>query len=95
MKPDSNIKIQVHYIGSGKPFKTEVEPTTTVGQVKAAALAAFGFVEDTTKTYKLFLQGTELTNTNQTVGEAAGQHRDLNLNLEEFLVQGVSTSYGR
>ena len=95
MKPEEKIKVQVHYMAATKPFKTEEEPATTVGQLKAAALTAFGLKEDTTKVYKLFYQKLELTNLSQTLGEIAGHQRDLNLKLEEVLIQGAGIAYGR
>lgn len=88
MKPES-IKVQVHYMAASKPFKTEEDPSTTAGQLKAAVLDAFGLKEDGNKVYKLFHQKTELTNLSQTLGEIAGHQRDLNLKLEEVLVQGA------
>lgn len=83
------IMVLVHYMAAGKPFKTEVESTTTVGQIKSAALTAFGLTEDAQKVYKLYYNKTELANLNQTIGEVAGHQKTLNLKLEEELVQGV------
>jgi len=89
MKPESKIKVQVHYVAASKPFMAEESPSTTVGQLKAAVLTAFGLKEDSTKVYKLFYQKTELADLNQTLGQVAGDKRDLNLSLEESLVQGA------
>lgn len=75
-----------------KPFKTEEDPTTTVGQLKVAVLSAFGLIEDAGKVYKLFHQKTELSNLSQTLGEIADHARALNLKLEEVLVQGETVA---
>ena len=82
------IKVQVHYIAAGKPFKKEAEPSETVGQLKSEALTAFGLSEDGGKIYKLFHQKCELVDMNQTLGEVAGDKKELKLDLEEVLVQG-------
>jgi len=86
--PKELITVLVHYMAATKPFKTEVEPTTTVGQVKVAALTAFGLTEDAQKVYKLYDNKTELSNPNQTIGQIAGHAKAVNLQLEEVLAQG-------
>ena len=44
--------------------------------------------EEGNKTYKLFHHKTELNNLNETVGQVAGDKKELKLNLEEFIIQG-------
>jgi len=88
MAQDQNLKVEVHYIAAKKPFKTEAKPTETVGQLKAQALSAFGLVEEGNKTFKLFFHKTELQNLGETLGQVAGDKKDLNLDLEEFIIQG-------
>lgn len=88
MKPDKNIKVQVHYMAANKPFEADEPPETTVGQLKATVLNAFGLKEGGGKTYPLFNKKEELTNPSQTLGEIAGDKHDLNLKLEEVLIQG-------
>ena len=89
MKSQETIRVQVHYMAAGRPFQAEEAPSTTVGQLKAAVLNAFGLTEDGNKSYKLFYKNDELTNPNQTLGEIAGEHHNLNLKLEEVLIQGT------
>ena len=89
MKPDKTIIVHVNYIAAVKPYKSEVEPTTTVGAIKTSALSAFGLIESSTKVYKLFHNKTELSNLDQTVGELADPARSVVLKLEEVLVQGI------
>jgi hypothetical protein len=88
MANDQNLKIEVHYIAATKPFKTEAQQSETVGQLKAQALNAFGLVEEGSKTFKLFFHKTELQNLGETLGQVAGGKKELNLNLEEFIIQG-------
>ncbi len=88
MSKDSNIRVNVHYIAAVKPYKSEVAPSDTVGQLKAAALTAFGLVEQGNKSYKLFLHKQELSDLNQTVGQLAGDKNELKFDLEEFITQG-------
>jgi len=89
MANDQNLKIQVHYIAAKGPFKTEAPPSETVGQLKTQALNAFGLVEEGNKTFKLFFHKTELQNQGETLGQIAGDKKDLNLDLEEFIIQGM------
>jgi len=86
---NKEIKVLVHYMPASQPFKTDVAPTTTVGQIKIAALGAFGLVEDASKVYKLFHGKVELANLNQPVGELAPHDNALSLKLEEVLIQGA------
>jgi hypothetical protein len=83
------IRVIVEYIAASKPFKIAVEPTTTVGTIKAEALDAFGLKEDKTKGYKLFHNRTELVDLNQQIGQVAGHHKEVKLELEEYLIQGM------
>jgi hypothetical protein len=89
MSHDKDIQVLVHYMAASKPFKTDADPATTVGQIKTEVLKAFGLTQDGSKVYKLYYHKTELTNLSQTVGEIAGREGALNLNLEEVLVQGA------
>ena len=88
MSKDNLIKLQVHYIAAGKPFRKDADPSETVGQVKAEALTEFHLTEDATKTYKLFHKKQELQNLSLTLGEISGGNKELKLDLEEILVQG-------
>lgn len=82
------IKVTVHYIASGKPYKADLASAETVGTLKASVLEFFQLVEEGTKTYKLFLKKTELANASETIGQIAGDKKELNLDLEEFIIQG-------
>jgi hypothetical protein len=82
------IEVKVHYIAAKKPFVTEAKRTETVGQLKAKALEAFGLVEEGNKTFKLFHHKVELQNLNEELGKVAGHEDELNLQLEEFIIQG-------
>jgi hypothetical protein len=84
----TTIKVTVHYIAAGKPYQADVAPAETLATLKANVLNFFHLVEEGNKTYKLFLQKTELTNMGETVGQVAGDKKELNLNLEEFIIQG-------
>lgn len=87
--PDATtIKVTVHYIAATKPYKADVAPTETLATLKANVLDFFKLVEEGNKTFKLFLQKTELTNPNESVGQIAGDKKELNLDLEEFITQG-------
>jgi hypothetical protein len=82
------VRLVVTYAAAVRPYKTEVADTTTVGEVKTAVLKAFGLQETSTKTFKLFHGGTELSNLSETVGQVARGHQELALKLEEVIVQG-------
>ena len=88
MANDQNLEVEVHYIAAKKPFKTEAKPSETVGQLKVQALKAFGLVEEGNKTFKIFFHKAELQNLGETLGQVAGDKKDLNLDLEEFIIQG-------
>jgi hypothetical protein len=82
------IKVEVHYIAAKKPFVKEAKRNETVGQIKAEALKVFGLVEEGDKTFKLFFHKTELQNLGETIGQIAGDKKELKLDLEEFIIQG-------
>lgn len=83
------IRLKVIYPAAIKPYKDdEAGRYLTVAQVKAAALAAFGLTETSTKVFKLFHGGREFADPNQTIGEIAGKHQELVFQLEEVIQQG-------
>lgn len=86
--PATTIIVTVHYIAAGKPYKADVSPADTLATLKTNVLKYFELVEDSSKTYKLFLRKTELTNLAETIGQIAGDKKELNLDLEEFIIQG-------
>ena len=85
---EHKIEVTVRYIASTKPYSKDASPTETVGTLKDAALNFFGLVESGNKTYKLFHNKTELSNPNETIGQVAGDKKELKLELEEFITQG-------
>lgn len=85
---DHKIKVVVHYIAATKPYEAEASPEETLATLKTKVLKFFGLVEEGNKTYKLFHHKTELNNLNETVGQVAGDKKELRLNLEEFIIQG-------
>jgi hypothetical protein len=86
--PATNIKVTAHYIAAAKPYKADVPPAETLATLKTNVLNFFELVEEGNKTYKLFLHKNELTNMAETVGQVAGDKKELNLDLEEFIIQG-------
>jgi hypothetical protein len=89
---DKDLKVAVHYAAAKEPYKEEAEPSETVGQLKEHALKAFGLVETPPKAYKLFYEGRELNNMNETLGQLAGEKTHLSFDLEEVLIQGNSNA---
>lgn len=86
--PETIIKVTVHYIAAAKPYKADLPPTETLASLKTEVLKYFELVESSTKTYKLFHHKTELNNLSETIGQVAGDKKELSLNLEEFIIQG-------
>lgn len=87
-KKEDLIKVEVHYIAAGKPFKKDAQSSETGGQVKEQALVFFGLSEGGGKTYKIFYDRVELQNMNETLDQLAGGKKNIKLDLEEVLVQG-------
>jgi hypothetical protein len=89
-KPNtSTIRLKVIYPAAVQPYKDdEADRNMTVGQVKAAALNAFGLVETAAKPFKLFHGQQEFANLTQPIGEIAGTHQELVFQLEELIAQG-------
>jgi hypothetical protein len=90
MTGKTTTNVVVHYIAAAKPFKTDVDPGATLGAIKVAALNEFTLAETDTKVYKMFAHKTELTNMSETVGAAAGDKHELQIDLEEFIIQGIN-----
>src|SRR5690349_15313287 len=87
-QPNDTVRVMVIYPAASKPFKAEVDRSTTLGQVKVSALEAFGLEETATKTFKLFHGVKEFADLSETVGDVAGKHQELVFQLEEVIVQG-------
>ncbi len=94
MVVETTLRVVVHYVAAAEPFKDEhADRSETVGHLKTRVLDAFGLTEGPTPegavvSYTLYHHKTALENPNQTLGELAGEHRDLELKLVQQLTQG-------
>jgi hypothetical protein len=94
MTTQTTLEVKVTYPAAKKPFEQKnVNATETVGTLKTAVLNAFGLTEGQsadgkTYTYTLFHGKTPLENPNQTLGEIAGEHHELELKLSQQVTQG-------
>lgn len=90
----TKLKVTVHYPPADEPFKDhDADPEETVGHLKARVLLAFGLTEGqlpdgTIATYTLFHGKTLLENMNQTLGDVAGDKKEVQLKLSQQLTQG-------
>jgi hypothetical protein len=82
------VRVVVSYMAAVRPYKAEVAENETLGALKITVLDKFGLKETGNKVFKLFHNGTELTNPSETVGQVAGRHEELHLKLEEIIIQG-------
>jgi hypothetical protein len=90
MKGDkTEVKVTVHYIAAAKPLKIDADSSMTLAAVKAEALSAFTLEETDTKVYKMFAHKSELADLAQTVGVTAQGKPVLQIDLEEFIIQGA------
>lgn len=90
----TRVEVIAHFVAAGAPYRHPFDISTTVGEVKAAALAFFGLSEGTqpdgsSVTYKLFYQRQELTNMSQKIGDLVGEHRVMELKLTQQITQGA------
>ena len=93
MKPDDQVRVVVHYMAAGKPFEQDFTRAAIVAEVKAAALHAFGLTEGAsqegnTVTYTLYDKKDPLENLSITVGQLAGEKKELKLKLSQQITQG-------
>jgi hypothetical protein len=93
MVVETKLRVTVHYVAAAEPFKDEhAERDETVGHLKARVLSAFGLTEGQTSAgtvvYTLYHGKTPLENPNETLGEVAGEHHELELKLLQQLTQG-------
>ena len=91
MKPETGIKVTVHYIAAGKPFKDDnADPNETLAQLKVRVLAFFGLMEGGNVVYKLFYKNDVLGDLSITLGQLAAREHEkpLQLNLNQDVVQG-------
>jgi hypothetical protein len=83
----STIKVTVTFPLAGKPYDDEVEPSTTVGAVRAAAMSGFGVVEDPGLLFYL-VHASDRVDDATTVGEVAGHAAAVKFTLTRQIVQG-------
>lgn len=94
MTVTTKLKVVVHYMGAGEPFRDEgADGTETVGQLKTRVLTFFGLVEGQTPegnivSYTLYHRKDPLENPNTTLAEVSGDNRVLELKLSQQIVQG-------
>lgn len=95
MKPDDQVRVTVHYMAAGKPFEGDFARSTNVGDVKAAALNAFGLTEGAnsegnTVTYTLYDKKDPLENLGVTIGQLVNEQKVLQLKLSQQITQGCA-----
>jgi hypothetical protein len=94
MVVETTLRVAVHYIAAAEPFKdAHADRSETVGHLKARVLLAFGLTEGSTPEgstviYTLYHNKTPLENLQQTLGELAGEHHELELKLVQQITQG-------
>ena len=94
MVVETTLRVTVHYIAAVEPFKdAHADRSETVGHLKARVLLAFGLTEGSTPegptvSYTLYHNKTPLENLQQTLGELAGEHHELELKLVQQITQG-------
>lgn len=82
------IKVTVSFPPApGGPYHDEVKPATTVGDIRAAAMAKFGIEEDSQFTYYLTHAGQRHDDTEQ-IGDIAGDAKAVKFTLIKEIVQG-------
>ncbi len=94
MVVETTVRVVVHYVAAAEPFKDAyADRSETVGHLKARVLLAFGLTEGptpegSTVSYTLYHQKTPLENLQQTLGDLAGEHHELELKLVQQITQG-------
>jgi len=93
-KDNTEIKVTVHYVAAAEPFKdAAADRNETVGHLKSRVLDTFGLAEGqlpdgNIATFSLYYHDTPLENMNQTIGVLAGEHKVLQLKLNQQITQG-------
>jgi hypothetical protein len=86
-------KVQVHYPAAEEPFRDDFPASATVGDVRKAAMTAFGLVEGqlpdgSTVSYPMYFEKQRLDNPSVTLGELAGERSNLEFRLAQQVTQG-------
>lgn len=90
----NRLHVTVHFVASARPFKdNDADRQETVGDLKARVLADFNLVDgaqtpDGVATYTLYFGKTQLENMDETLGTLAGEHKQIELKLNQQLTQG-------
>ena len=74
-------RVIVRYGGAKVPFEAELTLNETVSTLKAHVLETFRLFEGATTFYDLYHGDRVLADLNETVGQVAGNHHELELNL--------------
>jgi hypothetical protein len=82
-----DIQVTVTFPLAGQPFHDGFSPTTTVGQVRSAAMTTFGATEDPASVFYLTHNGERLGD-ERTLADVADHANGLNFRLVKDLVQG-------
>jgi hypothetical protein len=93
MKADDHVRVMVHYMAASRPFEQDFARSATVGDIKGAALHAFGLTEGAnqdgnTVTHTLYDKKDPLEDLRVTVGQLAGEHKVQQLKLSQQITQG-------
>ncbi len=89
----TELRVEVRYAAAEDSFKSEAKADETVGHLKHRVLIAFDLEEGQTPdggavTYTLYHGEKPLDNLGETLGNIAGHHHELRLNLVQQITQG-------
>jgi hypothetical protein len=86
-KQQHDIQVTVTFPLAAKPYHGDFGPVATAGQVRSAAMGAFGAQEEPSTVYYLTHNGDRLPD-ERTLGDVADHANGLKLRLVKELVQG-------
>jgi hypothetical protein len=86
-KAPATIAVTVGFPVAPHPYRDAVAPNTTVGTVRAAAMASFGIGDDPQFEYYLTHRG-ERQPDDHTIGQVAGHAHAVKFNLVKAIFQG-------
>lgn len=86
-KAPATIAVTVGFPVAPHPYRDAVAPDTTVGTVRAAAMASFGISDDPQFEYYL-THGGERQSDDNAVGQVAGHAHAVKFNLVKRIIQG-------
>lgn len=94
MTVETRLDVVVHFAAAKQPYRVpDANRAETIGVFKQQVLNAFGLIEGptpegTSVMYTLYHDKAPLENPNQTLGDVAGQHPELQLKLSQEVTQG-------